>query len=235
MVTQKTRNAIIDALLTLAGEQRWEAISLEDLAVRAGVSLAQLRNAYDGRLAVIADFARRTDQAVLAGIDPDMAGEPARERLFDVLFARLEALAPNRQAIAGLGQAARRDPLLALELDRIIVVAMGWMLTGAGISATGPGGLVRAQGLALVWARVLRIWLDDEDPGLARTMAELDRRLRQGERIILGLERLAGLMPGPFGRRRRHRPDEGEDKPAPKRKRTNGASPRQSGVFGRGE
>ena len=106
MVTQKTRNAIIDALLALAGEQRWEAISLEDLAVRAGVSLAQLRNAYDGRLAVIADFARRTDQAVLAGIDPDMAGEPARERLFDVLFARLEALAPNRQAIAGLGQAA---------------------------------------------------------------------------------------------------------------------------------
>jgi len=233
MVTQKTRNAIIDALLALAAEADWESISLEDLAARAGVSLAQLRNAYDGRLAVIADFASRTDQAVLAGIDADMAGEPARERLFDVLFARLEALASCREAVGNLGKAARRDPLLALELNRIVTTSMGWMLTGAGISATGPGGLVRAQGLALVWARVLRTWLDDDDPGLARTMAELDRRLREGERIILGLERLARLMPGPFGRRRRDRRD--EDKATPKPKRSNGAGPRQPGVFGRGE
>jgi len=233
MVTQKTRNAIIDALLALAAEADWEAISLDDLAARAGVSLAQLRNAYDGRLAVIADFASRIDQAVLAGIDADMAGEPPRERLFDVLFARLEALAPYRQAIGGLGAAARRDPLLALELNRIVTTSMGWMLTGAGISATGAGGLVRAQGLALVWARVLRTWLDDDDPGLARTMAALDRRLREGERIIVGLERLARLLPGPFGRRRRHGGDD-KDKAAPKAKRSNGASPRQPGVFGRG-
>ena len=234
MVTQKTRNAIIDALLALAAEADWEAISLEDLAARAGVSLAQLRNAYDGRLAVISDFARRTDQAVLDGIDADMAGEPPRERLFDVLFARLEDLAPYRQAIGNLGAAARRDPLLALELNRIVTTSMGWMLTGAGISATGPGGLIRAQGLALVWTRVLRTWLDDDDPGLARTMAALDRRLREGERIIVGLERLARLLPGPFGRRRRGSPDDG-DEAAPKPKRTNGASPRQAGVFGRGD
>jgi AcrR family transcriptional regulator len=233
MVTQKTRNAILDALLALAAERHWEAISLDDLAVRAGVSLAQLRNAYDGRLAVIADFARRTDQVVLAGIDADMAGEPARERLFDVLFARLEALAPNRQAIRGLAAAARRDPLLALELNRIVAVSMGWMLTGAGISATGPGGLLRAQGLALVWARVLRTWFEDDDPGLARTMAELDRRLREGERIVLGLERLARFIPGPFGRR--HGSQEDEDRSASNAERSNGASPRQPGVFGRGE
>ncbi|TDI56129.1 MAG: TetR/AcrR family transcriptional regulator [Alphaproteobacteria bacterium] len=234
MVTQKTRNAIIDALLALAAEHRWETISLNDLAARAGVSLAQLRSVYDGRLAVLADFARRTDQAVLAGIDAEMAGEPARERLFDVLFARLEALAPYRQAIGNLGAAARRDPLLTMELNRIVVGSMGWMLTGAGIGATGSGGLFRAQGLALVWARVLRIWLDDEDSGLARTMAELDRRLRQGERIILGLERFARLMPGPSGRRRRARRDPDEAAP-PKPKRSNGAGPRQPGVFGRGE
>ncbi len=233
MVTQKTRNAIIEAVLALAAEADWETISLEDLAARAGVSLAQLRGAYDGRLAVIADFARRTDQAVLAGVDPDMVDEPARERLFDVLFARLEALAPYRAAIGNLGAAARRDPLLALRLNAIVAGSMAWMLSGAGISATGPGGLVRAQGLALVWARVLRTWLEDDDPGLARTMAELDRRLREGERIIIGLERLARLVPGPFGRRRRHKGHE-ERGAAGKPKRANGAGPRQPGVFGGG-
>ena len=36
---------------------------------------------------------------VLAGGDVDMAEEPARERLFDVLMRRLEALAPYKEAI----------------------------------------------------------------------------------------------------------------------------------------
>ena len=105
------------------------------------------------------------DERVLAAIDPDMAGEAPRERLFDVLFSRFEALAPHKQAIRNLGEAARRDPLLALELNRIVTGSMGWMLTAAGIPSTGRRGLVRAQGLALVWARVMRVWLDDDDAG----------------------------------------------------------------------
>ena len=51
--------------------------------------------------------------------------------------------------------------------------------------------MFRAQGLALVWARVMRVWLDDEDPGLARTMAALDKRLREAERTVD-----AARMPG---------------------------------------
>lgn len=201
MVQPKTRNRIVDALLALMAEKRWDEVTLEALAARAGVSLATLRTAYDGRLAVLADFVRRIDERVLAALDPDMAEEAARERLFDVLFSRFEALAPHRQAIRNLGEAARRDPLLALELNRIVTNSMGWMLAAAGISATGGAGTLRAQGLALVWARALRVWLDDDDPGLARTMAELDRRLRQAERTVIRLDRL-GRIVGRFGGRR---------------------------------
>jgi hypothetical protein len=45
--------------------------------------------------------------------------------------------------------------------------------------------------LALVYARSLRTWLNDEDPGLARTMADLDRRLRDGERMVKIADRAA--------------------------------------------
>ena len=72
---------------------------------------------------------------------------------------------------------------------------------GPGIDHTGPGSLVRTQGLALVWGQVMRVWLDDDEPGHARTMAELDKRLRQAERSIIRLERLRGLCPGRRGRR----------------------------------
>ena len=56
------------------------------------------------------------------------------------------------------------------------------MLTAADIGAAGPKGMVRAQGLALLFASVLRTWVDDDDPGLARTMAALDRALARGQR-----------------------------------------------------
>jgi AcrR family transcriptional regulator len=189
----KTRNKIIDSLMALAAEQPWGEVTMEALAERAGVTLAALRAAYDGRLAIVADFTRRIDERVLEGIDPGMAGEGPRERLFDILFSRFEQLAPYRPAIRNLARAARRDPCLALALNRNVAGSMAWMLTAAGIRANGGRGVFRAQGLALVWARVMHVWLDDEDPGLARTMAELDKRLRRAERVVIRIDRLERL------------------------------------------
>ena len=63
MVQPKTRNRIIDSLLALAAERPWDEVTLPALAERAGVTLAALRGAYDGRLAVLADFVRRIGRA----------------------------------------------------------------------------------------------------------------------------------------------------------------------------
>jgi len=196
MVQPKTRKRIVDALMGLAAERPWDEVKLETVAERAGVTLVALRAAYESRFDVLAEFVKRVDEQVLARIDPDLAEEAPRERLFDVLFSRLEALAPHKQAIRNLGEASRCDPLMTLQLNRIVTGSMAWMLTAAGITATGTMGAVRAQGLAVVWARVLRVWLHDDDPGLARTMAELDRRLRQAERTAIRLDRVARTVRG---------------------------------------
>jgi hypothetical protein len=139
---------------------------------------------------------------VLGKIDPGLAQEVQRERLFDVLFSRFEALEPHKEAIRKLAKAALRDPLLALELNRITTTSMGWMLTAAGIASTGTRGLARSQAMALVWARVLRVWLDDDDPGHSRTMAALDKRLREAERVAMRLDWLDRAI----SRARRARP-----------------------------
>jgi AcrR family transcriptional regulator len=190
----KTRDKVVEALMALAAEHPFDAVTLPMLAERAGITLAALRENYDGRFAVLAEYIRRVDERVLAGIDPSLAEESPRERLFDVLFSRFEAHAPHKQAIRGIVRAARRDPCFALELNRIVATSMGWMLAAAGISSAGGRGLLRAQGLALVWARVVRVWLDDEDAGLARTMAALDKRLREAERVVMRMDCLEKLV-----------------------------------------
>jgi metal-dependent amidase/aminoacylase/carboxypeptidase family protein len=69
-----------------------------------------------------------------------------------------------------------------------------------------------AQGAALMFARVLSVWIDDEEEGLDRTMAALDRGLNSAERWAAFLDDLCALpkciLRGPRRRRRRMRDDE---------------------------
>jgi AcrR family transcriptional regulator len=176
------RERIIAAFMGLLAEKSIERIGLTEIAKRAEVPLAELRSEFGSTLAIFAAHSKEIDRAVLRGGDADMAQEPPRERLFDVLMRRIEALAPHRQAVRSLVRSATRNPPLALALNGLAVQSQQWMLAAADISASGPAGMLRAQGLALLYASVLRTWLDDTDPGLARTMAALDSALARGQR-----------------------------------------------------
>src|ERR1700722_16783400 len=210
------REKIIAALMALLAEKPIEQIGLADIANEAGVSLVQLRGSFSSPLAIVAAHFKDTDRAVLAADLSDMEEEASRERLFDVLMRRLETLAPYRQAIPSLLRSARRNVPLGLALNALSARSQKWMLTAAGVGASGPVGALRAQGLALLFGSVLRTWVRDDDPGLARTMAALDRALARGQRFSGFLDalchipsRLCRLRP-----RRRRRDDDAEEESA---------------------
>jgi AcrR family transcriptional regulator len=176
------RERIIEAFMLLLAEQPIERIGLAEIAERSGVTLADLRGEFGSPLAVLAAHVKELDRKVLAEVDPDMEEESPRERLFDVLMRRLELMSPHREAVRSLLRSVRRDPPLALALNAMAVRSQQWMLTSAGIGASGPKGMVRAQGLALLFANVLRTWVDDEDDN-SQTLAALDRELARGQRF----------------------------------------------------
>ena len=191
--TGSPRERIVAAFMTLLGERPIERIGFAEIAEQAGVSLADLRGEFSSTLGILAAHVKQLDRQVLSDVDPDMEEEPPRERLFDVLMRRLELMAPHREAVRSLMRSARRDPPLALALNGLAVCSQQWMLTAAGIGANGPKGMVRAQGLALLFANVLRTWVDDDDPGQARTLAALDRELGRGQRFSGLLDELCRI------------------------------------------
>jgi AcrR family transcriptional regulator len=206
-----SREAIVAAFMDLLAKRRFEEIGLADVAKHAGLSLSELRDEFNSTLAILGAHVKQIDRAVLAGGD-DMADEPARDRLFDVLMRRLEAMAPDRAALRSLMRSVTFNPGLALALNAMAVRSQQWMLTAAGIPCAGPRGMIRAQGLALLFARVVRTFTDDDDDN-SRTMAALDRALASGERCVTFLDRLCNLAPRPgrrSHRRRRHESDEAE-------------------------
>jgi AcrR family transcriptional regulator len=178
------RDAVVEALMRLADGRPWNDIELSDIAQEAGVSLVELRDLFPSKGAMLGGFSRMMDRQVLAGTSDDLAGEPARERIFDVMMRRFDAMAPYRRALRRIMYALRQDPLALAALNREGLNSMRFLLASAGISTEGPLSHLKLQGAVIVFANTMQTWLEDDDPTLARTMSRLDRELRRGERVL---------------------------------------------------
>jgi AcrR family transcriptional regulator len=214
MADAANRKKIIEALLTLLADQPIERVGLGDIANTAGVSLADLRGEFSSVMSILAAHMKEIDRQVLASDTSDMTDEPVRERLFDILMRRLEAHAPHKAAIRSLLKSSLRNPPLALALNSFAARSMSWMMTAAGISTAGPRGIVRAQALTLLYARVVATWAEDEDPGLARTMSVLDRELTRGQQwsgLLDTLLAIPGRLQSGRWRARRRRDEKPDD------------------------
>ncbi|AMB46976.1 hypothetical protein [Methylobacterium sp. AMS5] len=178
------REAAVEALMRLAAEQPWNDIEVGDIAREANLSLAELRDLFPSKGAVLGGLSRIIDRKVLEVDTADLADEPARERLFDVLMRRLDAMTPYKPALRRIAFALRGDVLSMLALNGVALNSHRYMLAAAGIDTEGPLGRLKLQGTVIAFARTVEVWLDDDDPALARTMAKLDREIRRGETIM---------------------------------------------------
>ncbi len=197
MASEKTKQKILEEFLTLLAERPFDEVSLVETAERADVKLSVLRECYGSKLELVAAFEAMIDKTVLDGRDKEMADEPSRERLFDVLMSRLEALAPYKAAVGNLATALRKDPALAVAFNAIALRSQRWMLVAANIEAHPMKARLITQGLVVAFGRVVRVWLEEEDSSQPRTMAALDRALDKGVKLVTRYEK-AEKLAGPL-------------------------------------
>ena len=173
---------IINAAFSLAEEKGWAATHLHEIAHRAGLTLADLYGRAATKQAILCLFARQINETVLrtTAFSEDNTETP-REKLFEVLMARFDALKPFRPGLKAIAKDSHRDPGSAGLLALLLPPAMGWMLEAAGIAVDGWMGPARVLGLTGIYLQVFRTWMDDDSEDSAKTMAELDRRLKRAE------------------------------------------------------
>jgi AcrR family transcriptional regulator len=166
---------LVEAALSLADRQGWRRTTLTDIAREAGLSLADLHARLRSRGAILSACLRHFDQIALAGPPADKKEKP-KDRLFDLLMRRFDALKPHRKAVRSMAWDSFGDPAALLALRRLLI-SMGWMLEAAGVPTAGLPGLVKRRILALAYLSVLVVFLRDDSKDLGKTMAALDRRL----------------------------------------------------------
>lgn len=187
------RDRILDATLALAEREGWRNATLRAIAQEAGVSLHEFYGEFRSRAAILSALMARTDAAVLAGTTAAGEDESRRDRLFEVLMRRFDAMKPHRAALKAIARDLGTDPPTALCSAPAFLRSMAWMLEAAGLSSAGIRGRLHVRALGVVYFCVMRVFVDDDSEDLAKTMAALDRRLGQAE-PWLGL---AGFRWGP--------------------------------------
>ena len=103
--------AALDAFIKLIAEKGFADVALRDVAEAAGLGLAELYRVYPDKVALVAAFMAKIDAEVLAGTptrsDPE---ETARDRLFDAMMRRYDALRPYREALGAIRRAEHARP-----------------------------------------------------------------------------------------------------------------------------
>jgi len=221
-MAEADRNRLLDAALALTARKGWRGLTLNAVAKEAGVPLSRVHAAFPSKWSILDAFADRVDETVLARPASE-AGEPARDRLFDALMRRFDAMQPHKAAIVAIAHDLGREPLALFCTWPRLVKSMVWMLEAAGVDSSGLAGLVRTKGLAVIYLAAMRAWLSDDSADLARTMAVLDRGLRQAEAAIRfldkGRQRARAAARPPASRPPAGRKQAPARKPAPRRKK----------------
>lgn len=175
------RRDLARAALDLASKVSWRELTLAKLADAAGRPLADF---YGASLWEAVDCVEEAfDRAIADGpaLDP---GQSVRDRLFDLVMRRFEAMEPHRAAVTSMENGVDRDPILLAAQHQRHVRCARWVLALAGLEADGMTGQARAQGLGVIIGQARSAWRGDDAGDFAKTMASLDKNLRRAEEMF---------------------------------------------------
>ncbi len=176
------RRDLARAALALAAEGAWKEVTLAKIAAAAGRPLAEL---YGATLWEAVDCAEEAfDRAIAEGVAKLDPKQSVRDRLFELIMRRFEAMEPHRPAVLGMEQGLDRDPTLLASQHQRHVRCARWVLALAGLEADGMTGQARAQGLGVIIGQARAAWRGDDAGDFARTMASLDKNLRRAEEMF---------------------------------------------------
>ncbi|TVR81131.1 MAG: TetR/AcrR family transcriptional regulator [Rhodospirillales bacterium] len=177
---------IVDATIAEAETVGWDNVRLRRVAATLGISMADLGRCFRDLDAVADAWFDRARLAMLAAVDQELATRPARERLYRLFCAWLDALAPHRRVTVDMLK-HKMWPFhphhwvpMIFNLSRTIL----WVRDGAGLDAKPPRREMEEVALTWLFLATLAVWSTDDTPGQQRTKRFLYRRLADADHLI---------------------------------------------------
>lgn len=172
------RLALAPAIADAAVFDGWSNAAVEAAAAQHGVDPAVARLAFKGgAMAMVAAWIGSVDAAMAAELTQERLGNlPIRERIRSLVQFRLDAAAPNREALR------RARAIMAMPQNARRSLKLGWssadlMWRLAGDVATDYNHYTKRAILGSIYAATLAVFAQDESADFADTKAFLARRI----------------------------------------------------------
>jgi ubiquinone biosynthesis protein COQ9 len=172
------RAALAPAIARNAAFDGWTDAAVASAAATSGIDADVARLAFaGGAVDMIRAWFESIDRAMIAAVpDERLAAMKVRERIAAQVEARLDALAPDREALR------RAIAILAMPQHAARAAKLGWhaadlMWRRAGDTATDYNHYTKRGILSGVYAATIAVFLDDESEGHVDTKAFLGRRI----------------------------------------------------------
>ena len=169
---------IRQAAFALAERKPWHEITIAAIAQQSGLSIAAIMHDVPSKAAILRDFSRDIDKAMLVVFEKYPPEGEAHDRLFDVIIKRLEIMQPYRPVIGSVLTRRIGDPGEAAIMLQSVSSTVGWIAAAAKVEEEPAWQSLGRLGLCRAYIKAVTAWVGDDDPGLSRTMAALDRALR---------------------------------------------------------
>jgi AcrR family transcriptional regulator len=174
---------LLKTAFDLLAERGWSGFSFAEVARRAGTTLDVVYAELPDRSALLRTLGHRLDAAMLALDLAELDGMSVRERLFELIMRRLDAMAEYKDGLRMLARRPALEPVLlataCVNLDRL----SRRLLDAAGADHGPVLAMLARRVVGGIYLSTFRVWLGDDTPDMARTLAELDRRLQQAETL----------------------------------------------------
>lgn len=172
------RESLAPAVAANAAFDGWNGQALDAAADAHGVDHDVARLAFsEGPVAMIDAWFASVDRAMAARFTPEaLAAMKIRQRITALVEARLDILAPNREALR------RAAAILAMPQNVARAAKLGWrsadvMWRLAGDTATDYNHYTKRALLGSIYAATIAVFLQDDSEGHADTRAFLGRRI----------------------------------------------------------
>ena len=175
---EEQRDRLLEAALAHVPFDGWSRRSLVAAAADLGIDQGLARRLFPrGGDDLLAQLERWADRRMLTQVDTDaLAAMRIRERIGRLVRARLEALAPHREAMRR-AVAARLLPSNALAGAASLWRTVDLMWSLAGDKADDYSYYSKRSLLAAVWTSTFLFWLEDRSDDHRDSWAFLDRRI----------------------------------------------------------
>lgn len=171
--TMQMREMLLERAFELIADKTWRVFQLRDLA-QEDVSLEDISACFGDKGALL-DFFSKTIGARLEKIPFSFSQEESvQERLFEIIMARLDLLAPYQKACRDIVTSHQENPFEAIAPLLGLQDQVDAMLALTGKDSFPP---FFATAMLGVFGVILTQWALDEDPQMDATMAFVHKTL----------------------------------------------------------